>query len=126
MEKIYAQALWRMIENGMEPTKAVHALYEKLKMLGREALMPRIAVAFRNLAERSRAHDALTITVADQENEASALREARAAFGDAKLADVNVRVDKDLIGGWRLEGREKLIDASYKNQLLKMYEKLTK
>ena len=38
---------------------------------------------------------------------------------------MKVRVDDSLIGGWRLEGRERLIDASYKELLLSIYNRAT-
>jgi len=32
-------------------------------------------------------------------------------------------VDESLIGGWRLEGKETLVDASYKRELLELFNR---
>ena len=50
MEKLYAQALMKLIQSGMEPSDAVRAMHKKLKAEGREALMQRIAKSFSRLA----------------------------------------------------------------------------
>ena len=39
--------------------------------------------------------------------------------------DVDVALDDSLIGGWRLEGRGNLVDASFKKSLLDMYNRTT-
>ena len=55
METAYTQALWEMVEKGMQPKKAVHALREVLVRQGRVSLLPKIGHAFVKLAERERA-----------------------------------------------------------------------
>ncbi len=37
----------------------------------------------------------------------------------------NVQIDSDLIGGWRMESGEHLIDNSYKKHLLTIYNAAT-
>lgn len=127
METIYAQALLKAIQAGTQPKKAVQALADLLKREGRIALLPRIGKAFERLATREAQRSAVVLTVAHE-------RDARSARADAKhvlesLAaekdDVEVRVDGSLIGGWRLEGRGTLVDASYKKSLLDMYNRAT-
>lgn len=128
MEQAYAQALWQMIEGGTEPSKAVHALRESLAAHRREALLPRIARAFERLARRKAGRYEVTLTLAREQDEKKAkheVKEALSALG-VDTHDLKTRVDDTLIGGWRLEGRETLIDASYKKQLLDMYGRIAR
>ncbi len=127
METVYAQALWKMVEDGMTPSKAVRALHEVLKAHGREALLPRIASAFTRIAERETKRSDVILTVAREKDERRAHKEVKellSAMG-VGVEDLKTQVDDTLIGGWRLEGREQLVDASYKNQLLELYNRVT-
>lgn len=126
METAYAQALWKMISGGETPKKVIASLYETLKRHRREALLPRIARAFRRLAMQARARDMLTLSIAD-EHATRAKKEAKEILEmmHVDLSEVEVRTDPTLIGGWRLEGREHLYDASYKKFLLDVYNRAT-
>jgi len=127
METSYAQALWQLIERGATPKKALEQLRENLETKGRMALMPRIALAFARIAERNTGKRGVTLTVAHESDE----RRAKSAIKDvlaeiqATPKDVTVKVDDSLIGGWRLEGRELLVDASWKRHLLSIYNRAT-
>ena len=128
MENAYAQALWNVIQKGTKPDDAVRVLHEKLRGEGREALMPRIALAFSRLAQKESNRETVTLTVANKSHEHAARQEAFAAPARSHLAEkgVTVHVDPTLIGGWRLEGAEELIDASYKKHLLAIYRASTR
>lgn len=131
MEKAYAQALWQMIEGGMEPSKAVHAIHTQLDSQGRQELMPRIARSFERLVARERTRATVTLTVADKAHEHAARKEALTHLStlgrsDLPKQDIEIRIDDSLIGGWRLEGREQLVDASYKKHLLAIYNLATR
>jgi F0F1-type ATP synthase delta subunit len=123
METAYAQALWNTVEKGIDPKKALAALYEKVIREGRGALLPRIARAFARIAQQSDNRTRTTVTIADPAHEALARREVTHTHGDAK--DIRVVIDPTLIGGWRLESGEQLTDASYKKQLLNIYRTVT-
>ena len=123
MENAYATSLWKVIEKGMKPTDAVRAMHTKLASEGREALLPRIARAFERLAAQKSGRDAVTLTVADSAHAHASQKDAAAHGFDMK--DVEMHVDPTLIGGWRLEGREQLVDASYKKHLLAIYRATT-
>lgn len=127
MQDEYAQTLWQMVEKGMKPKEAVSKLRGVLAKHGREALLPRIARAFARIASREEAKKAVTVIVANEKQAARALRAAKDVLREigAEAADVRVRIDDSLIGGWRLEGRERLYDASYKKQLLSIYNRAT-
>ena len=123
MEQAYAQALWQMVEGGMTPSKAVHALEAALKQHGRVALLPRIARAFERLAERDARKNDLVLTVAREKDLAHAKKEAAQMLSSLGIesSDLKTQVDDSIIGGWRLEGKEHLVDASYKKQLLDIF-----
>lgn len=127
MEKEYAAALWEVVERGMKPKEAVSKLRETLGKHGRKALLPRVARAFARIASREEAKKAVTIIVANEKQAARALRAAEDALREigVEAADIRVRVDESLVGGWRLEGRERLYDSSYKKSLLNIYNAVT-
>jgi F0F1-type ATP synthase delta subunit len=125
MEQAYAQALWNMVAAGMSPVKAVHALRDQLRAHGREALLPRIGRAFMRIAEREAKHSNVVLSVARAGDERLAkveIKEILARIG-VESKDILMQVDDSLIGGWRLEGRETLVDASYKNELLELFNR---
>jgi len=127
METAYAQALWKMVERGMEPKKAVHALHEQLTNTGRASLMRRILRAFERIAERELRKGQSTLTVArehDERHAKTAVKEVLAEF-EVESKDLKTLIDDTIIGGWRLEGNGRLIDASYKTQLLELYKRAT-
>lgn len=123
MEETYAQALWKMIEGGTQPKKAVQQLVDSLKAHNREALLPRIARAFERIATRQMQKNAVVVIVAHEKDMAKAKREAKAFLDEvgADASDLEGKIDETLIGGWRLEGRGQLVDNSFKKSLLEMY-----
>ncbi len=126
MEQSYAMALWKIVERGTPPHKAVASLREALKRSGREALLPRIARAFERIAMQEKSRNTLTLSVAG-EHAAQAKKEAKQVLEIMQIdpEEVEVQTDQALIGGWRLEGREHLYDASYKKYLLDVYNRAT-
>ena len=128
METAYAQALWKMIDKGMQPAKAVEALHKVLVARGRATLMPRIAKAFERIFAREMSRSGMTLTVAHHKDEHHAKAASRKALEAMKVEwpkHLHVKVDDSLIGGWRIEGAGELIDASFKKQLLEIYSKAT-
>ena len=124
LEHAYAEALKKAVENGKEPKAAVSALREALANRGRQALLPRIARAFRMLLERARMQNALTLTTGGT-HAARAKKEAEEVLKAMHInaEDLEIKTDENLIGGWRLEGREHLYDASFKKHLLSIYNR---
>lgn len=128
MEQAYAQALWNMIDRGMTPMKAVHALRDVLKTRGREVLFPRIAKAFERIAMRQRQKSGITLYVANEKEARRAKDAAQAALAQMKIGIPNrfdMRIDETLIGGWRLEGSGVMVDRSYKKHLLTLFNRTT-
>lgn len=110
---MYAQALWTSIENGRTPKEAVESLGKILKRQGREGLMPRIAKAFARLAEANRSSRPKVFVARE--------KDGKHAIAAAGVKDADVVVDESLIGGWRYEGNDEIIDRSFKKYLLDIY-----
>ncbi len=125
MEQAYAQALWKMVEGGMSPVKAVHALRDLLKARGREALLPRIGRTFARIAQREGKRTGVTLSVAREKDERAAKSAVKTILEEIGVEpkEVNILVDDSLIGGWRLEGKETLVDASHKKELLELFNR---
>lgn len=117
MEHAYAQALWQAVKAGKSPKDAVHALHDILKREGRLELMSRIELALKRIAAREQSARP-RIYVAHE-------KDAKNALAESGVHDADVRVDTTLIGGWRLEGTEELVDHSFKNRLLSIYSNVT-
>ena len=128
MESAYAQALWKMVNGGKTPHAAVAALRELLINDGREILLPRVGKAFEKIAARELARTRLTLSVAREKDERRAKHEVKDVLEKLNLdmKDMITHIDSHLIGGWRLEGAEHLVDASYKKHLLSIYNAATK
>ena len=118
MENNYAAALWKSIASGTEPQKAVHALVEILQRHGRRELLPHVLKAFKRQAARELKKTRTQLYVAQKDDIARAMK----ASGSK---NVDVCFDETLIGGWRLQSGEKLVDASFKRYLLDIYKKAT-
>lgn len=127
MAHTYARILWNIIEGGRQPKKAVAALHDILLQHGRAELLPHIARAFARIAAREEQKNAFTLTVAREKDRREALSGAKEVLGElgVKPSEVTARVDDSIIGGWRLEGRERLVDASFKKHLLALYNRAT-
>lgn len=127
MDKDYAKALWKILEDGAKPKEAVKTLYETLKARGRLGLLSKIARAFSLLASRDESQNRIVLAVARASDAKRALKEAEAMLKNAgvKPSKMKTDVEESLIGGWRLEGKEALHDNSYKKHLLSMYNRIT-
>ncbi len=127
MENAYAQALWGMVQKGKKPAEAVRLLKTSLEVRGRAALLPKIARAFARLAAREEGRSKMTLSVARAKDAKKAIKEVEKFLAEQKISDVDVceEIDESLIGGWRLEGRGVLVDASWKKSLLSIYNAAT-
>ena len=108
----YAQALWQTIQRGTAPKKAI------------ASLLPRVGRAFTRIALREAKRTDITLSVARLKDTRAAKQSVKKLVSELRVeaSDVKTAVDEHLIGGWRLEGRGTLVDASYKKHLLSLYE----
>lgn len=115
----YAQALVRLIAGGDTPHKAVQKTHELLKVQKREHMLPQIARSFARIMQVKHLKSREVLAVARAKDESHARKESGAK--DAELV-----LDETLIGGWRLEAKGLLQDASWKHHLLNIYKASTK
>lgn len=122
--EVYAEALWRVIQKGQSPKKSIVALKNVLLQNGRTLLLARIARAAARIAAREDRRNGIVLTLARNEDLQPAQKEIIGMLAEMKVQkeEVKILIDKNLIGGWRLEGRGHLADASHKKQLLSIYE----
>jgi F0F1-type ATP synthase delta subunit len=124
MPEVYAQVLVKMVDKGEAPYVAVHKLQENLAEHGRSALLPKIARAFERLMQKRAQKTDTRLFVARDDDARHAKNEAEHALGNAH-EHMSVHTDASLIGGWRVEAGEKLVDMSYKKQLLSIFNRAT-
>jgi F0F1-type ATP synthase delta subunit len=123
MEHAYAQALWKLVDAGHEPKEAVRRVKEALEKSGRGALLPRVARVVQRIAQLRESGKPTLAVASDAERNAS-LQDATERL--SLTGDVALRVDGSLIGGWRYEERGRLVDTSYKSQLLEIFNRATR
>lgn len=121
-EHSYAEALKRLVESGKTPKQAVKAIHQVLVTRGQASLLPRIGRAFARIAAIQRAREVVSLYVAHESDTRKATKAAAEFLGSEKP---EVHVDESLIGGWRLEGKGLLVDASFKKHLLQIYNQAT-
>ena len=127
MEQAYAQALLTTITDGMNPTEAVKSLHALITQEGRMALFPGIARAFSQLASDVNMQDRVEITVSKSEDvvlATSAVQKVLGAIG-IDSPTLHTKVDDTIIGGWRAQGSNILVDNSFKSHLLHLFREST-
>ena len=124
MHELYARALWDIVGGGTKPEKAVAGLREALVRNGRLALLSKIRCAFQKIAAREIGRREVRLFVAKENDKRTAEREVVEQL-NLKNPDLRLSVDRSLIGGWRGEAAEELIDRSFKKHLLSLYTHVT-
>ena len=115
----YAQAMWFLLNEGEKPKAVVAKVRAALQARGGLALWPRIVYTFKQLTARKMRRHHSALFVARKKDEKTARRESGAR--DAELV-----LDPNLIGGWRYEDKEGLIDATCKRHLLALYDRVSR
>lgn len=119
LDQAYAKALWRSVEEGKDPHAATAALHDILRRQNRLALLPRILRSFRRLADEEMRRTRAKIWVARA-------KDVKQVMVEAGVAEADVCIDDTLIGGWRLETNDTLVDASHKKYLSDMFIRATR
>lgn len=121
----YAETLLRLIEQGKSPQEAVAALRQTLARRGHEKLLRRTAHAFMRLVETRRRRSEVVLAAARAEDIKDALAEASKYLDAYDPEAVRTAIDDTLIGGWRLQGADIVVDTSYKRHLLNIFRNVT-
>lgn len=127
--KEYAQAFGEVLGDKEMKHGSEYAqnLLRVIRYRGHQRLLPSIVTELETKVKEQGEVGVLTLTVARSEDEAvfqGAIEKDQKDFG---FDDVEVQtvVDDSVIGGYRIESREHLIDRTYKKALLEMYQKMT-
>jgi F-type H+-transporting ATPase subunit delta len=117
------QVLERVFEGNV--SALMHNFLGILNEKGRTALLPEITAAYEELLNRQLNRVEVDVTVA-RELSADQLEQVRQRVGTAlqKEAIVRQHVDESILGGLVLRVRDRLIDASVRNQLQLMRRQL--
>jgi len=117
--EIYAQAMMIHSRAGKAADEIVSGAIKSLKGRGLVALLPKILSSYERLVQKAGAKSEL-LTIARQADEDGARQKSNAS------ADAQVRIDENLIGGYRYESAGSLVDNSFKAKLLEVYRSATK
>jgi len=122
----YAKAIMALVEKGVPAADIIKNLQVVLARHGHMTLAPRIAVELKRLVERKRRATEAVLSVAREDNAVGAPREvseylAKAGLPAGQAGEVRTEVDDSLIGGWKLRAGDTYVDASYKRQLLTIF-----
>ncbi len=120
MEKEYALALARSIQDGTDEETLVAGLMKHLKSEGRTKLLPGILRELKSLDARN-AKSGSVIEIASEAEAADAIASAKAAGIDVTDTVIN----PSLIKGWRIRSKGTLTDRSAKQALVDLYQKIT-
>lgn len=120
MEKIYAQAIAKKVREGANEEDLVKALSLHLKRMGRVKLLPRIVSELKREVARTQKSEAV-LELANESLREDALKEL-AALG---IVVQDVRVNSDLIEGWRVRTQDTVLDKSAKRSLVELYKRIT-
>lgn len=122
LERAYATALIRAIENGASPDDALSGLDRVLERRGHAKLRRRILATFSRLFARHAARERATVLLAHEADRKRYRKEIEAKLGGMPY---EVRIDESLIGGYALVTETTRTDQSYKRALLNLYRTIT-
>jgi len=123
--KVYGEAVYGAITNGMAVPNALSNLTAILEKYGHSSLRGQV---LRDLLARfEKDEEKLTVTVrVSQTQDAEKFAKEIAMFTDKyHLRETAVKVDETLIGGYILESTEHRLDASHKKSLATIYQNVT-
>lgn len=116
-----AQVLKRMTggHKAVDRSHAFQSFMTYIRARGYAPLLPRILSEYERINVTSEEKNVHVTMV--KKHPYKELLASHGIEGEAELT-----IDETLIGGYRIETESKLIDASYKNALLKLYHSITK
>jgi len=125
MKTEYAHALYLALKdkNEEQRNRVISNFHAVLRRKGHISLVKGISKEFSKLAGRSQ--DSSVTIVVNRMSDTNAIhdaRDVRARF--FREREETIISDETITGGFIIESKTKLFDASYKNMLLKMYRQI--
>ena len=123
--KDYIQATYEVLKKGDEADSTLKALSVYLKKRGLTKLYPSILRGLIERIQRSNLNAVPKVVVARKEDFKKHEDEINSFLKELEgNSKHDLEIDKNLIGGFSIEGREQRIDKSYKKELLHTYHRL--
>ena len=119
MNRLYAKALWKVKEKGVDDTTLVSNLMKHLRERGREKLLPGILRELKVLKEQEKYQKGV-VEVA-RESEKTSAKEAAKSAG---IITDDIRINPSLIRGWRARSGSTLVDRLAKRSIIDLYERI--
>lgn len=123
----YAQALRDIIRDGDSSTyeRSGDAFVELLKRRGHSKLLPQILKEFEKYNDRDIDTMQVTLTIAKESDASRYKEESKKYAGNGDLDEhTAIKVDDRIIGGFKLETGDVVVDGSYKKMLLNLYREI--
>ena len=122
----YSSALFELLAKGSQGDALLESLQSLLKKKGHERLYASILKDLLAKFEKDKQRNSIQVMVGrekDIPHLKESILEAMATLGTEK--EFLSHVDTTLIGGFKIKSHDKVIDRSYKKQLLTIYRSLT-
>lgn len=122
----YAHALHNSLKGvtkDSEVNNYVDALISTLKKSGKLKALPSILREFERIQLKKNSHKP-KLTIANESHKAGALKELEGKIAGSS-SDITITIDQNIVGGWRYENNDTLLDTSYKAALIELYRRIT-
>lgn len=119
MNTLYAKALQRVSEKGVDDTTLISNLMKHLREKGREKLLPGILRELKILKEQEKYKKGVLEVARESEK-----KSAQEAVEKAGITTDDIRINPSLIRGWRARSGSTLVDRSAKRSLIDLYERI--
>ncbi len=117
--EIYARAIYELANEGKDAGAVVEGVKKSLIKRGALKLLPQILNMYKHLVLKNANNRAVLIVASEMDKK---LIEKHSFYEK----DMQVRIDPNIVGGYRIEKQGKLTDASFKSKLLQIYERATR
>lgn len=122
----YSSALFDLLQSNGDSEALLDSFKAFLKKKGHEKLYAQILKDLLSKLQKNTDKNSIQVVVSrekDITNLEESISKSIATFGTTK--EFSTLVDPTLIGGFKIIGHDKVIDHSYKKQLLTIYKSLT-
>lgn len=124
--KDYIGAVTELLNEGRDGARVLSQLAETLARKGHSSLYPRILHGVQHELERRQALTTAHVTVSSTHDSARLAPKIKAALAELNITkEPETRIDGTIIGGFTITHGDRIIDHSYKTQLVALYRALT-
>lgn len=123
--KYYAQALKEIIRDGKGNEETIGVSFVNLlKKKGHIKLLPQILKEFEKFSEKDIDTKQVVLTVARIADENRFKSDALQYITGFDEGHLKTKIDESLVGGFKIETKDIVVDASYKKKLLNLYREI--